>query len=818
LGISGDSLVNEQLRVVELGDGIASAYAAKLLGDHGADVVKVEGPEGDPARRRGPFRDGPSNKRTQDPEESGLFLALNVNKRGITMDLTAAGVEGLLDWADLVVHNFSPRQAATLGLDVANITDSHPELVVLAITAFGHSGPYAEYEAEELTLTNAGGWANLCPSTHTDETLPPLKVFGDQCALMSGIAGATAALAVTRQARESGVGEYIDFSQQAYVASVLEAGIPAYSYKEEVASRHLQRGLIPWRIFNVVDGSVFIVCIEQDQWERLVEFMGHPEWADLELFADGVGRAENQDLVHTFVQEFVGEWRADDLYHAAQKHRICVAPVMHLKEIAKNEHLRARNFFTEVTRARTEPIEMLAAAAITKSGRAALRLPAPRLGEHNAQIDFAARPTTVSHNASSIPLAGVRVLDMTWAWAGPFCSMNLAHLGAEVLRIESEKRADLYRRLPIFPEDWEPTLNVSGMFNQWNQGKSSIAIDLAHPQGIAIVKDLIKQSDVVVQNFATGVMDRLGLGYAELKNLNPKIILASISGYGQSGPYSQYMGYGPAMPPLTGLAAATGYVDGGPEEIGLSMPDPTAGITAAMAIVSALARRDSSGEGDHIDVSLWEATGVLNIEGWMQYVLTGSEPKRIGNRSLTMSPHGCFPCAPNSPAVKPTPDAKVLSDTAWVSVACRTDEEWSKLAHRIDPELAQDARFDSLHARKQHEDELEATITAWTKNRDRWDITTSLQADGIAAFPTMTSQDIVEDPHLNERGFIERLDHPEVGKRAHTGIPWRFRNRANGVASPAPCLGADTDRHLRELLQLSDQEITDLYTAQIIGV
>ena len=444
--------------------------------DAGADVVKVESAGGDPARERGPFPDG-----GPDPERSGVFLALNLNKRGITLDVASerGELDRLLAWADLLIHDLRASAAAVAGLDAVALRTAHPNLVTLAVTPFGQTGPYAEYEAEELTVANAGGWAYVCPATSTDPSLPPLKVFGDQCALMSGIAGATAALAAAREARRSGVGEYIDLSEQAYVASVLEGGLPMYEYMGQVMARHHKRMLIPWRIFDAEDGPVFLVCVEQDQWERLVEFMGHPDWADLPTFAGQAERAENEDMVHLFVQEFVGTWRAHEFYHQGQAHRICIAPVMSLRDLAENEHLRARGFFVEVGEGDAR-MEYLAPAALTKSGRAAIRRPAPRLGGHNGTIDIAPRPARPARGEPRPPLAGIRVLDLTWAWAGPFCTMNLAHLGAEVIRIESAKRADLYRRLRIRDDEWGDDLDTSGMFNQWNQGKASVSVDLGH--------------------------------------------------------------------------------------------------------------------------------------------------------------------------------------------------------------------------------------------------------------------------------------------------------------------------------------------------
>ena len=262
------------MRVVEFGTGPATAWAGRLLGEHGADVVKIEEPAGDPLRDRGPLAtDG----------ASGYFEALNLNKRSVVAQPGDALFERLVSTADIVVHDLPPRDAAPLGLGAAG-TSTAEARVVLSITPFGASGPHADYVAEELTVSNAGGWASLCPTTSRDPERPPLKVFGDQCALMSGIAGAAVALATRREVRRSGVSEFIDLSQQDYVASVLEGAVPGYAYTEQVALRYHERALIPWRIFDARDGAVFMVCVEQDQWERLVELMGNPDWGELPIF------------------------------------------------------------------------------------------------------------------------------------------------------------------------------------------------------------------------------------------------------------------------------------------------------------------------------------------------------------------------------------------------------------------------------------------------------------------------------------------------------------------------------------------------------
>jgi crotonobetainyl-CoA:carnitine CoA-transferase CaiB-like acyl-CoA transferase len=380
--------------------------------------------------------------------------------------------------------------------------------------------------------------------------------------------------------------------------------------------------------------------------------------------------------------------------------------------------------------------------------------------------------------------------------------MHLAHLGAEVIKIESQGRVDVTRRLPLYPKGMKGGVNRSGLFNQWSLGKKSLLINFDKPEGIALVKELIKKCDVVVDNFATGVMERLGLGYDELKKIKPDLIVASISGYGHTGPQKDYMGYGPAMAPLTGMSAMTGYAGGPPEEIGLSLGDPNGGINAATAICAALAARKRTGKGQCIDVSMWEAMTALVPEGWMEYAMNGAEVARDGNHDMWMAPHNCFPCS---------------GEDEWVSIACGSDEEWHALCQAIgQPRLAMDARFHTARDRKANEEAVELIITAWTKERDKWEVTRLLQAAGVAAFPSMNSKDLTDDPHLNERGFFTKLPHPEVGEKIHTGIPWILMNSPNGVRAPAPLLGQHTDEVMRQVLGYADEQIAKLKDEKVL--
>jgi crotonobetainyl-CoA:carnitine CoA-transferase CaiB-like acyl-CoA transferase len=826
----------EGVKVLELGNMVSAAYATKLMADLGADVIKVEEPAGDQARQRGPFPQG-----IVDPEKSGLFLSLNTNKRGITLDLRneQEKLSRLIAWADLLVHNYPSAQMVELGIDYHRFRQLNPRLVMCSVTPFGLTGPYKDYKAYELNLTNGGGWAWLSPGASARPDLPPLKAFGHQADFQGGLAAVVAALAAYYRALETGEGEHIDLSVQSYIASFLEQNVIYYTYLGRVASRLGQRQLYPWGIYECQDGLIFLIIGEEDQWQRFIELMGNPEWASWEIFKDHRNRSKNQDVLKMYLDDWMKKWKVEDLFRAAQEKRICFAPVFSMAQLAKQEQLRSRNFFVEVSHPSAGTLTHLGPPYQLHEPWWKIRRPAPLLGEHNEEVkaslgqvetslgqvktDLEQVKTGLSeqHRKSlsqserlrtsdsgprtpqtRLPLEGVRVADFTWVWAGPYCTMHLAYLGAEVIKIESRARVDVTRRLFLYPSDMKPGVNRCGLFNQWSQGKKSTLLNFAKPEAIALAKELIKKSDVVVNNFATGVMDHLGLSYEELKKIKPDIIMASISGYGQTGPLQKYMGYGPAIAPLTGLSSLTGYAGGPPQEVGISYGDPNAGINAAVAICAALAARKRTGKGQYIDVSLWESMAALVPEGWMEYVMNGVEPPRRGNRDPWMSPHNCFRCA---------------GEDEWVSIACSSDEEWRALCLTLgQPQLAADARFRTGQDRKTNEDELERLLTAWTSQHDRWEVTRALQGAGVAAFPSLSSKDLVEDPHLNQRGFFARLEHPEVGVRTHTGIPWILTNAPNGVRAPAPLLGQDTDQVMRDVLGYADEEIARLKEQKVL--
>ena len=400
------------------------------------------------------------------------------------------------------------------------------------------------------------------------------------------------------------------------------------------------------------------------------------------------------------------------------------------------------------------------------------------------------------------PLAGLRVADFTWVWAGPFCTLQLAHLGAEVIRVETATRICVTRLLPPYPRDVAPGPNRSGYFNQYNQGKQSITLDLKRPEAVAVARRLCAASDVVVENFAAGVMDRMGLGYDVLRALRPDVVMIALSGYGATGPDRDKVSYGPAQVPLSGLSSVTGYRGWPPMHVGISYGDPTGGLHGAVAVLAALLHRARSGEGQYIDLSQWESSMTVLPEAIISWTMNGVAPPRDGNRDADMAPHGVF---------------RAAGDDRWVAIAIEDDAAWARFARCLgQPELVADTRFATLVARKRHEDELEELVAAWTRTRSPEETTALLQDAGIAAFTAATNRDVAEDPHLDARGFFVELPHPEVGVRRHIGVPWRMSASDCRVRRAAPCLGADTDQVLRDVCGYSEAEVARLREVQAL--
>ena len=407
--------------------------------------------------------------------------------------------------------------------------------------------------------------------------------------------------------------------------------------------------------------------------------------------------------------------------------------------------------------------------------------------------------------SDSSALDGIRVLDFSWAIAGPWATTLLSFLGAEVIRIESQARLDITRREMLWPlalsQPYDLPPNQGLAFNRVNLGKLSVTLNLSQPKAIELAKGLVRISDVVLDNFQPGVMQRLGLDHEALRQVKPDIITLSSSCRGGTGPERNYLGYAPVSAALGGLAHITGYPDEPPSQTRVD-PDIISATAAALAILASLYHRRRTGEGQHIDLSQWEVISWLIGPTLMEYVMNRRNQERKGNRDDIMAPHGCYRCR---------------GEDKWVSIAVATDDEWSALCQAMgNPEWTMEQRFADPYLRWHNQEELDRYIEEWTQNYSPYEVMQILQGVGVAAVPSMEGDDLVNDPHLRERGILVEVEHPELDKFMVIGPPWKLSQTSARIRRHAPLLGEHNRYVFGELLGMGQQQIDHLIQEKVI--
>jgi crotonobetainyl-CoA:carnitine CoA-transferase CaiB-like acyl-CoA transferase len=402
-----------------------------------------------------------------------------------------------------------------------------------------------------------------------------------------------------------------------------------------------------------------------------------------------------------------------------------------------------------------------------------------------------------------LPLHGVRVLDLTMAWAGPYGTRLLADMGAEVIKIESVGNWDVLRALNGQRPDVERVWDKSPYFNAINRNKYGIALDLSKPAGRKVFIRLAEVSDVVIDNYRAEVMDNFGLTYDVLSGANDQIIVLTMPGQGKSGPERDFVTYGTTIEALSGLAHLSGYEGGPPHKTGIAYPDPLAGVAAAAAVGLALWDRRRTGRGQFIELAQRENMISVIGEFVIGFSLNGREPPRRGNRHSSMAPHGCYPCQ---------------GDDQWLTIACENDEQFISLCSVIgQSELAGDPRFADVVSRYGNQGALDEVIAAWTREQTKEQAAEALQNAGVPAMPVLTVPEVFEDQHLRARGFFETVSHEAAGTWEIEGPHWRMSETPAHIRLPAPAFAEHNDYVFRELLGLSDEVIAQLEAEGVTG-
>ncbi|MFZ3132344.1 MAG: CoA transferase [Desulfosporosinus sp.] len=401
------------------------------------------------------------------------------------------------------------------------------------------------------------------------------------------------------------------------------------------------------------------------------------------------------------------------------------------------------------------------------------------------------------------PLAGIRVCDFSWVGSGPNTTRLLAEFGAEVIRIESKSRLDLLRLVGPY-KDGIAGIERSGTWSNRNPNKKSIDINMKSPQAKELIVKLIRESDIVINNFTMGVMEKWNLGYEDVKEMKPDIIYVTMPTQGSSGPHKNYMGFGITMNALVGIHYLTGFPDKIPFGMGTNYPDHVPNpVHTAFAIAGALLHRRKTGQGQLIDVSQTEAALAVLPTAVMNYAANGKVLERSGNRNLNVAPHGVY---------------ATQGVRRWVAIAVYNQSEWEALLKVMgNPVWADSEKFSSTADRLANLDELDRMIEEWTKKHKAYQLMERLVQAGVRAGVVQNSKDVLEDPHLNERGFWTYLNHQEMRRHVYNSSPLHLSKTPSQVDSPAPLLGEHTDMVMKEVLGLGETEISKLREEDVIG-
>jgi len=398
-------------------------------------------------------------------------------------------------------------------------------------------------------------------------------------------------------------------------------------------------------------------------------------------------------------------------------------------------------------------------------------------------------------------LEGVRVLDFAQVWAGPYCSLLLALNGAEVIKVESERRIDHSRLFSVTLGTRYMGKDESPLFNTLNINKLDITLNLSHPKGVELAKDIARVCDVVIENFRPGVMSRLGVDYEALRKVKPDVIYLSSSSRGGTGPEWDYAGYAPIFAALGGVSYVTGHPDGMPSPIS-GRTDLLVGTSGFLAIVAALIYRSRTGKGQYIDLSSSEAMSVLIGEMFMDYAMNRRDQTPKGNQDSIMAPHNCYRCK---------------GDDKWVSIAIASDDEWQAFCDVIgNPDWTRDRKFSDAYSRKANEKELDRLVSQWTMNHTHYEAMEMLQRAGVAAMPSFSGEELLNNPHLEERGFFTEIHHPVMGKQTVVGPPWKLSATPGKVSRHAPLFGEHNKYVFGELLGMSQEDIDELQKQKVI--
>ncbi len=845
------------VRVIELADELGE-YCGKVLAGLGADVIKIEPPGGEATRTIGPFYKDESH-----PDRSLHFWHYNQGKRGVVLDLDQpadwASFAELLASADVLLDTRHRVYLRDRGLTPQVLDERFPRLVHARISPFGDEGPWADHKASDLIHLALGGVMMNCgydadPSGAYD-TAPIAPQMWQSCHV-AGEVTAVQVMAALIYRNDTGRGQRLSTSVHDAVAKNTEIDIPDWVYLRQPHRRQTcahSFAVTGETDINITRGPVAatIARTKDGRWIN-------PFWSALPGFATPVGslqamlaksgsdfdlgdekyqswkdlqRPEVAMHVNAIIERFIGKYPfSRDIWKDAQALGLAWAPLRRPEENLDDPHWKARGTFKAV-----DYPELGVSLPQVHAKWLCAEVPwmgdrrAPLLGEHTREVldslgpapdaptpKAQDAPRRLSKHGKPFALDGVRIIDMSWLLASGGAGRFFTALGADVIRVEHETRIDALRRgVAVVSEGgrnerdaaeaplqskYTRSLNRGGAFMEINAGKRSLSLNTKNTKAKALLEDLIKGADIIIEGFAPGAMERMGLGWQRLRELNPRIVYVQQSGYGQAGVYPAMRSYGPSAQAFSGLSEMSGLPEPyAPAGIGYSYLDWFGAYQMAAAMMAGLYRQRATGQGCWIDSSQVECGIYLSGTSMLDYVANGRGWTRIGNRSpwKPAAPHGAF---------------RARGVDRWIAIAAFDDGQWRALADvlSLDP-----ASHPTLAARLADQPRLEALVDAATRSWDAYDLMAALQARGVPAGVCQTAQDRCErDPQLAHLGWQVELEQAEIGRWPVKEVPVKFSETPPYVGGPldrhGPSYGQDNRDILVQILGLTDAQIDEL--------
>jgi crotonobetainyl-CoA:carnitine CoA-transferase CaiB-like acyl-CoA transferase len=799
-------------QVLEFSQEPAGAYCGKVFADLGAAVVKVEPPAGDPLRAR-----------------EAAFAHLNTNKGSVLVDSAASDqteLQRLVAQADLVIESPGCGGLESFGLDRDRLRQEFPALVVVSISGFGVLGPYGSYR-----------WSDLVAQTVALATLPqggvdtlPVKLPGIVGLCSVGHTAALGALAALELARRTGTGGHVDCAAYEALGTIPArvARFLGWEYLGRIPpappATSTSDTLIPIGVFPCADGYVSLMSTPQQLNEMLTVLDDAALW---EAFArpDAFVRPETKEALDAALYPWLLSHTRAEATAIAQAAGWPFAGLNTPQEVLTADHLHQRGFWVHAQDPQLDQIQLAGPPYRLGEGGWQLRRPAPRLGE-DQQEDSTAGPRVTArprpeprHEMAELPAQGIRILDLTTVWSGPYVTQLLADLGAEVIRVENPSvfppTTKGYTARPAPDIELGPLLNMyaprcdgqtdrpynrHAMNNSIARNKLSCTLDPRRPEGLELLMRLVEHSDVIVENLKTSTLHHLGIHETVLMQRNPRLVILRIPPAGLTGDWAAYTGFGAQFDGLSGFAYLAGHYGAELVETPSTMyMDAATGPAGAFAVLAALHYREATGRGQLVELAQME--NALNHLGDV-FVDSqrGIEPRRLGNRDPWHAPQGIYPCR---------------GPRRWIGITVANDDQWTSLATLIGrPDLATEDKYTTSQGRFEHQDEIDELIAAWTSSQDLMEAFHTLQAAGIAAGPQLDNELLASDPHVQARDWLRPLTTTDVGTHLHISHP--FLGIPQAWRRGSPSLGEDNEYIYRKVLGLIDEEYERLVDAKVI--